>query len=92
MICKVKVLFEENNVLHKEYKKLLRQCTREKHHVGSEGKHASSVSAKVSEYFNNNFIISRELLIYIFCLELWFPGNFINFYGISDLYIVPWAC
>ncbi|XP_058098103.1 uncharacterized protein LOC131243057 [Magnolia sinica] len=42
----VKVLFEENNMLDEENKRLLRQVHRERHHQGSDGKHTSSVSAK----------------------------------------------
>lgn len=42
----VKVLFEENIVLNEEIKKLLRQCHKEKNHLGSGGKHTSSASAK----------------------------------------------
>lgn len=45
---KVKVLFEENNILDKEHEKLLRK-TRGRHE-GSEGKHSTSVSAKVSNF------------------------------------------
>ncbi|KAK9117975.1 hypothetical protein Scep_016068 [Stephania cephalantha] len=42
----VKVLFEENNILEEEYKRLLRKYTnREKQH-GSSGKHSSSASGK----------------------------------------------
>ena len=46
---KVKVLFEENNMLDEEHEKLLRK-TRERHE-GFEGKHSTSVSAKVSKIF-----------------------------------------
>ncbi|KAF6174634.1 hypothetical protein GIB67_006286 [Kingdonia uniflora] len=40
----VRVLFEENNILDEENKRLLRQINRERQ--GSAGKHASSASAK----------------------------------------------
>ncbi|KAL5983175.1 hypothetical protein ACLOJK_017258 [Asimina triloba] len=42
----VKVLFEANNLLDKENKRLLRPKHREKHHQGSESKYSSSSSAK----------------------------------------------
>lgn len=41
----VKVLFEENNVLHKENKRLIRR-QKERFHPGSSEKHTSSTSAK----------------------------------------------
>ncbi|KAK9115688.1 hypothetical protein Sjap_014635 [Stephania japonica] len=41
----VKVLFEENNILEEEYKRLLRKYNREKQH-GSGNKHSSSASGK----------------------------------------------
>lgn len=41
----VNVLFEENNILNKENKKLMRQCIRDKHIGGSGG--SSSASGKV---------------------------------------------
>ncbi|KAL3504793.1 hypothetical protein ACH5RR_034634 [Cinchona calisaya] len=42
----VKVLFEENNILDEENKKLMRQLHREKNMHGSGGKHSGSVSPK----------------------------------------------
>ncbi|XP_043715865.1 uncharacterized protein LOC122664208 [Telopea speciosissima] len=42
----VRVLFEENNILDEENKKLLRQCNRERNRHGSGGKHTNSASAK----------------------------------------------
>ncbi|KAF8398810.1 hypothetical protein HHK36_014670 [Tetracentron sinense] len=42
----VKLLFEENNILDEENKKLLRQCNRERNRPGSGGKHTGSASAK----------------------------------------------
>ncbi|XP_042520373.1 uncharacterized protein LOC122093890 [Macadamia integrifolia] len=42
----VRVLFEENNILDEENKKLLRQCNRERNHHGSGGKHTNSASGK----------------------------------------------
>lgn len=43
----VKLLFEENNVLDAENKKLLKQHHRERNLDGSGGKHTTSASAKV---------------------------------------------
>ncbi|MQL87940.1 hypothetical protein Taro_020490 [Colocasia esculenta] len=42
----VKVLFEENNMLDEENKKLLKLLNRERHNQGSEGKHSASASSK----------------------------------------------
>ncbi|XP_027093451.1 uncharacterized protein [Coffea arabica] len=42
----VKVLFEENNILDEENKKLMRQLHRERNLHGSGGKHSGSVSSK----------------------------------------------
>ncbi|KAA8528315.1 hypothetical protein F0562_035670 [Nyssa sinensis] len=42
----VKVLFEENNILDEENKRLMRQWHKERQHTGSGGKHTSSASAK----------------------------------------------
>lgn len=42
----VKLLFEENNILDEENKRLLRQYQKEKSNQGSSGKHTGSVSAK----------------------------------------------
>lgn len=43
----VKMLFEENNILDAENKRLLRQFQKERNSHGSGGKHTGSASAKV---------------------------------------------
>ncbi|XP_022766405.1 myocardial zonula adherens protein-like [Durio zibethinus] len=45
----VKVLFEENNLLDEENKRLLRQCQKEKNLHSSGGKHTGSASAKTNK-------------------------------------------
>ncbi|RVW65449.1 hypothetical protein CK203_022208 [Vitis vinifera] len=42
----VKLLFDENNLLDEENKRLLQQYLKERNHPGSGGKHISSASAK----------------------------------------------
>lgn len=42
----VKLLFEENNVLDEENKRLLRKCQKERSHHSSSGKHTGTASAK----------------------------------------------
>jgi len=49
--AQVKVLFDENNVLEKENKRLLR-LYKEENHPESDGKHTHSPSAKVSYFYN----------------------------------------
>ncbi|KAK8597121.1 hypothetical protein V6N12_065597 [Hibiscus sabdariffa] len=68
-LCKaedeVKVLFEENNLLNDENKRLLRQYHKEKNLHGSGGKHSGSSSTKVSEQFVGFFVflgIAHECL------------------------------
>jgi hypothetical protein len=41
------LLFEENNILDEENKRLLRQYQKERSHHGSGGKHTGTASAKV---------------------------------------------
>lgn len=45
----VKLLFEENNMLDEENKKLLMKFNKERNQHGSSGKHASSAPAKVGQ-------------------------------------------
>ncbi|XP_059631289.1 uncharacterized protein LOC132274132 [Cornus florida] len=45
----VKLLFEENNLMNEENKRLRRQLHKERQHSGSGGKHTSSTSAKGSK-------------------------------------------
>lgn len=67
----VNALFEENNVLNEENKRLMRQYYREKHNSGSSGGSASGKVSNLSGVWLYVFIYLsiHELMVFEFCYQ-----------------------